>query len=44
MLANMLGLELDSLIFINQTAFIKKMCIHANFIYVQEVIKICIEE
>jgi hypothetical protein len=39
LLANRLGPELDNLISINQTAFIKKRCIHDNFIYLQEVIK-----
>jgi hypothetical protein len=39
LLANRLSPELDHLISINQSAFIKKRCIHDNFIYVQEVIK-----
>jgi retron-type reverse transcriptase len=40
LLANRLGPELDHLIFINQTAFIKDRCIHDNFIYVQEALKV----
>jgi hypothetical protein len=39
LLANRLALELEDLISVNQTAFIKKQCIHDNFMYVQEVIK-----
>jgi hypothetical protein len=39
LLANRLARQLNDLISINQTAFIKKKCIHDNFIYVQEVIK-----
>jgi hypothetical protein len=38
-LANRLGPELDNLISINQTAFIKKRCIHDSFAYVQGVIR-----
>jgi hypothetical protein len=39
LLANRLSSELDGLVLVNQTAFIKKCCIHDNFMYVQEVIK-----
>jgi hypothetical protein len=39
LLANRLALVLDSLISYNQTTFIKRRCIHDNFMYVQEVIK-----
>jgi hypothetical protein len=39
LLANRLARQLNDLISINQTAFIKKKYIHDNFIYVQEVIK-----
>jgi hypothetical protein len=39
MLANKLAPSLDSLISYNQTSFIKKRCIHDNFMYVQKVIK-----
>jgi hypothetical protein len=34
-LANRLGPELNHLVSINQTTFIKKRCIHDNFVYVQ---------
>jgi hypothetical protein len=34
LLANRLGPELDHLISVNQTAFIKKRCINDNFVYV----------
>jgi hypothetical protein len=40
LITNRLGPELDNLISINQTAFIRKRCIHDNFMYVQEVIKL----
>jgi hypothetical protein len=39
LLANRLAPSLDSLISYNQPAFIKKRCIHDNFMYVQQVIK-----
>jgi hypothetical protein len=39
LLANRLAPELEHLISVNQTAFIKKSCIHDNFVYVQQVIK-----
>jgi hypothetical protein len=39
LLANRVAPELDHLISLNQTAFIKKRCIHDNFVYVQQVIK-----
>lgn len=39
LLANQMGPELEHLISINQTTFIKKRCIHDNFVYVQQVIK-----
>jgi hypothetical protein len=39
MLANRLAPELDKLVSLNQNAFIKKRCIHDNFLYVQQVIK-----
>jgi hypothetical protein len=39
LLASRLAPELEDLISINQTTFIKKCCIHDNFMYVQEVIK-----
>jgi hypothetical protein len=39
LLANKLAPELQQLISINQTTFIKKMVIHNNFVYVQHVIK-----
>jgi hypothetical protein len=39
LLANRLAPELEDLISVNQSAFIKKCCIHDNFMYVQEVIK-----
>jgi hypothetical protein len=38
-LANRLGLELGNLVAVNQTAFIKKRCLHDNFIYVQQLVK-----
>jgi hypothetical protein len=39
LLTNRLAPELNHLISINQTAFIKKRCIHDNFMYVQQVVK-----
>jgi hypothetical protein len=39
LMANRLGLELSELISINQTAFIRKRCIHDNFMYVQHAVK-----
>jgi hypothetical protein len=39
MLANRLAPELGKLVSINQSAFIKKRCIHNNFLYVQQIIK-----
>jgi retron-type reverse transcriptase len=39
LMANRLSGELDKLISINQTAFIRKRCIHDNFMYVHQVIK-----
>jgi hypothetical protein len=39
LLANRLGPELEQLISVNQTVFIKKRCIHDNYVYVHEVIK-----
>jgi hypothetical protein len=39
MLANCLAPELNKLVSLNQNAFIKKCCIHDNFLYVQEIIK-----
>jgi hypothetical protein len=39
LLANRLGPELDHLISINQTTFIKNRCIYDNFMYVQEALK-----
>jgi hypothetical protein len=39
LLANRLIPELDQLISVNQTAFIKRRCIHDNFVYVQQVIQ-----
>jgi hypothetical protein len=39
MLANCLAPELNKLASLNQNAFIKKCCIHDNFLYVQEIIK-----
>jgi hypothetical protein len=39
LLANRLSPELEHLISANQTTFIKKMAIHDNFVYVQQVIK-----
>jgi hypothetical protein len=39
LLANRLGLELNHLISINQTAFIRKRCIQDKFVFVQQVIK-----
>lgn len=39
LLANRLAPELDHLISVNQTAFIKRRVIHDNFVYVQETIK-----
>jgi hypothetical protein len=38
-LANRLGPELDHLISINQASFIRKRCIHDNFVFVQQVIR-----
>jgi hypothetical protein len=38
-LANRLGPELDYLISNNQTAFVRRRCIHDNFVYVKEVIE-----
>lgn len=39
MLANRLAPELQKVVSINQNAFIKKRCIHDNFMFVQQVIK-----
>jgi hypothetical protein len=39
LMANRLGPELGKLISINQTTFIKKRCMHDNFMYVQQVVK-----
>jgi hypothetical protein len=39
LLANRLSPHLDHIISINQSAFIKKRCIHDNFLYVQESLK-----
>jgi hypothetical protein len=39
LMANRLALELHKLISINQTIFIKRRCIHDNFMYVQQVVK-----
>jgi hypothetical protein len=39
LLANRLSPELHNLISINQSTFIKKRCIHDNFVYVQQMIK-----
>lgn len=39
LMANRLAHELQKLISINQMTFIKKMCIHDNFAYVQEVLR-----
>jgi hypothetical protein len=38
-MANRLSPDLSSLISINQTTFIKRRCIHDNFMCVQQVIK-----
>jgi hypothetical protein len=38
-LTNRLGPELNHLISVNQTAFIKSRCIHDNFLYVQQVVQ-----
>lgn len=38
-LANKLAPELPKMVSINQNAFIKKRCIHDNFMFVQQVIK-----
>jgi hypothetical protein len=38
-LANRLGPELDYLISNNQTAFVRRRCIHDSFVYVKEVIE-----
>lgn len=38
-LANRLAPELHKMVSINQNAFIKKRCIHGNFMFVQQVIK-----
>jgi hypothetical protein len=38
-LANRLDAELEHLILVNQSVFLKKRCIHYNFVYVQEMIK-----
>jgi hypothetical protein len=38
-LVNRLGPELNFFISINQTTFIKKRCIHNNFVFVQQVVK-----
>jgi hypothetical protein len=43
-LANKLGPELKHLISNNQTSFIKQMCIHNSFMYVQGVVKGATEE
>jgi hypothetical protein len=34
-----LAKELDEMIVVNQTTFIKRRCIHDNFVYVQQVVK-----
>jgi hypothetical protein len=39
LLANRLAPELENLISINQTDFVKKRCIHDNFMYMQQVVK-----
>jgi hypothetical protein len=39
LMANRVAPELEHLVSVNQTAFIKKRCIHDNFVYVQQVIK-----
>jgi hypothetical protein len=39
LLTNRHAPKLEQLISVNQTAFIKKRCIHDNFVYVQQVIK-----
>ena len=39
LLANRLALELDSLVSLSQSAFIKKRCIQDNFLYVHNVIR-----
>jgi hypothetical protein len=39
MLANRLAPELGKLVSINKSSFIKKRCIHDNFLYVQQIIK-----
>jgi hypothetical protein len=39
LLSNRLGPKLHKLISINQSAFVKKRCIHDNFVYIQQVIK-----
>jgi hypothetical protein len=39
LLANRLALELKNLISCNQSAFIKKRCLHDNFMFVHQVIK-----
>jgi hypothetical protein len=38
LLANRLAPELNHMISINQTTFIKKRCIHDNFMYVRQVV------
>jgi hypothetical protein len=38
LLTNRLAPELNHMISINQTAFIKKRCIHDNFMYVRQVV------
>ncbi|KAL6641391.1 hypothetical protein ACP70R_019572 [Stipagrostis hirtigluma subsp. patula] len=39
LLANRLAARMDDLVGVNQSAFIKKRCIHENFMYVQGVVK-----
>jgi hypothetical protein len=39
LLANRLGPELNQLVSLNQTTFIRKRCIQDNFIFVQQVVK-----
>jgi hypothetical protein len=39
LLANRLAPEMNKIIFYNQNAFIKKRCIHDDFMFVQQVIK-----
>jgi hypothetical protein len=43
-LANRLDAELEHLILVNQSVFLKKRWVHNNFVYVQEILSTCIRK